>query len=105
MQLYSIAFQKRLKLLQKDIGAQIVLSKLPTLKEIDENTVSTIEDHVSKMCASKDICKVNDLRTQMFLKRHTQIKPYDRLKCVKKFDSSLVQPCKEVLLLKIKEFT
>ena len=52
--------------------------------------------------ASKNICKVNDLRTQIFLKKYAKIKLEDRLNCVKKSDSSLIMPCKEVLLLTIK---
>ena len=100
-----------LKLLQKDTGAQIVLSELRTIEEIvsstleetDENTLSVIDGYVCKICASKNICKVNELRTQILLKKYAKIKPEDRLKnCVKKFDSSLIPPCKEVLLLKIK---
>ena len=47
---------------KKDTDAQIVLRKLSALGEIDENTISTIEGYVCKMYASKNICKVNDLR-------------------------------------------
>ena len=90
------------KLLQKDTDAQIVLSELSTLKKVDENTISTIEGYVSKIYANKNVCKVKDLRTQIFWKQYAKIKPEDRLNCVKKFDSSLISPCKEVLLLKIK---
>ena len=104
---YTASFFKKgkvrpLKLLQKDTDAQIVLSKLSTLQEIDENTIPTIKGCVCKIYASKNICKVNDIRTQIFLKKYSKIKPEDRLNCVKKFDSSLIPPCKEVLLLKIK---
>ena len=99
-------FKKRkvrpLKLLQKDTEAQIVLSELSTLEETDENTTSTIEGYVCKIYASKNIRKVNNLRTQIFLKKYEKIKPEDRLNCVKKFVSSLIPPCKEVFLLKIK---
>ena len=91
-----------LKLLQNDTDAQIVLRELSTLEEIGENTISTIEGYVCKIYASKNICKVNDIRTQIFLKKYAKIKPEDRLNCVKKFDSSLIPPCKEVLFLKIK---
>ena len=91
-----------LKLLQKDTDAQIVLSELSTFEEIDENTISTIEGYVCKIYASKNICKVNDLRTQIFQKKYAKIKLEDRLNCVKKLDSSLIPQCKEVLLLKIK---
>ena len=67
-----------LKLLQKDTDAQIVLSKLSILEEIDENTISTIEGYVCKIYASKNICKVNDLFLkifpQIFLKKYAKIK-------------------------------
>ena len=104
---YTASFFKKyivrpLKLLQKDTDAQIVLSELSTLEEIDENTISTIEGYVCKIYASKNICKINDIRTQIFLKKYAKIKPEDRLNCVKKIDSSLIPPYKEVLLLKIK---
>ena len=55
-----------------------------------------------KIYASKNICKVSNLQTQIFLKKYAKIKPEDLLNCVKKFDSSLIPPCKDVLLLKIK---
>ena len=104
---YTASFFKKskvrlLKLLQKDTDAQIVLSELSTLEEIDENTISTIEGYVCKVYASKNICKVNDIQTQIFLNKYTKIKPEDHLNCVKKFDSSLIPPCKGVLLPKIK---
>ena len=72
-----------LKLLQKDTDAQIVLSELSILEEIDENTISTIEGYVCKIYANKNISKVNDLRTQIFLKKYAKIKLEDRLNCVK----------------------
>ena len=49
------------------------------------------------MHASKNIWQVKDLRTQMFLKKYGNIKPHDRLNCLKKLDSNLIPPCKEVL--------
>ena len=63
---YTASFFKKgkvrpLKLLKKDTDAQIVLSKLSTLEEIDENTISTIEGYVCNIYVSKNICKVNDL--------------------------------------------
>ena len=79
-----------------------LFGKISTLQEIDENTISTIEGYVCKIYASKNICKVNDIRTQIFLKKYAKIKPEGRLNCVKKFDSSLIPPCKKVHLLKIK---
>ena len=70
---YTASFFKKskvrlLKLLQKDTDAQIVLSELSTLEEIDENTISTIEGYVCKIYASKNICKINNLQTQIFQK-------------------------------------
>ena len=53
------------------------------------------------MYVSKNICKVNDLPPQIFLKKYAKIKP-DRLSSLKKFDSSLIPSCQEVLQLKIK---
>ena len=104
---YTASFFKKgkvrlLKLLKKDTDAEIVLKELSTLEEIDENTISTIEGYVCKIYARKNICKVSDIRTQIFLKKYAKIKPEDHLNCVKKFDGSLIPPCKEVLLLKIK---
>ena len=92
---YTASFFKKgkvrpLKLLQKDTDAQIVLSELSTLKKVDENTIPTIEGYVSKIYANKNVCKVKDLRTQIFWKQYAKIKPEDRLNCVKKFDSSLI---------------
>ena len=62
---YTASFFKKgkvlpLKLLQKDAGAQIVLSALSTLEEI--LTISTTEGYVCNIYASKNIWKVNDLR-------------------------------------------
>ena len=68
-----------LNLLQKDTDAQIVLSELSTREEIDENTISTIESHVCKMYASKNICKVNDLQIQIFLKKYAR-RPFELCK-------------------------
>ena len=81
---YTASFFKKhkvrpLKLLQKDTEAQIVLSELSALEETDENTISTIEGYICKIYASKNICKVNDLRTQIFLKKYAKIKPEYRL--------------------------
>ena len=53
-----------LKYLEIDIEVEIVPSELPTLK-IDENTILTTEGYFCKMYASKNICKVNDLRTHI----------------------------------------
>lgn len=52
-----------LKLLEKGIEAQIVLTELSTLKKKDKNTISTNESPLCKMYASKSIRKVKDLRT------------------------------------------
>ena len=54
-------------LLQKDTGAQIALSEL---SNFEENTISTIESHVCKMYASKNICKV--YLQQIFLKKYAR---------------------------------
>ena len=35
------------------------------------------------MYPSKNICKVNDIGTQIFLKKYAKLKPEDRLVCVK----------------------
>ena len=72
-----------LKPLQKDTDAQIGLSELSTLERIDENTISTIEGYVCMMYTSKNICKVNDIGTQIFLKKYVKLKPEDHLICVK----------------------
>ena len=82
-----------LKLFQKDTDAQIVLGELSILDEKDENKLSTIEGYQCNMYGSKSICKVNDLRPQIFLKKYAKIKPENRLNCLKKFDSSLIAPC------------
>ena len=63
---YTASFLKKgkvqpLKLSQKDTDAQIVLSEISTLEEIDGNTISIIEGYVCKIYPSKNVCKVNDL--------------------------------------------
>ena len=92
-----------LKLLQKDTDAQAVLSERSTLEEIDENTIWAVESYACKMYASKNICKVNDLQTQIFVKKYAKVKP-ETFRIVWKIDRSLIPQCKEVILLK-KDFT
>ena len=78
VRLYSIVFQKGkfwpLKLLQKNIEAQIILRELSTLAEIVENTISIIEGYLRKINAIKYIYEINDSRTQIFLKKYKKSK-------------------------------
>ena len=104
---YTASFFKKgkvrpLKLLQKYPDIQMALAELSSVENINENIFSTIESYVCKIYGSKTIDKVNDLRTHIFTKKYNKIKPEDRLDAVKKFDSSLMPPCKDVLLLKLK---
>ena len=68
---------------------------------MEDETISTIEKYVCELYGRKKQDKVNDARIQVFTDKYNKKNLNERLELVKKFDGSLIPPCKKVLLKKI----
>lgn len=105
---YTASFNRKgkvrpLKLLEKNDGAQEVLSRIGNWHEISDADIQVIESFVCSIYGKKTFMSVDEARLDMFLNKYKPKGNNDSLvDHMKKMDASSLPPCSNVLLEKMK---
>ena len=91
-----------LKKLEKDVQAQIAFGHLGQLDDDPSNDFTKIEKFTCKMYGKKNLEKIDDVRTEIFMEKCKPKTDGDKISCTKKLDASMMLPCERVLLNKIR---
>jgi hypothetical protein len=98
---YTASFSRKgkvrpLKILEKDENLQTIFFQMGNQEELTEEVIDHLERFVCQMYSKNKCERVNGVRTDIFLNKYQTKDLSDRLSCVKKFDGSMMPPCKKI---------
>ena len=89
-------------MLEKNVQAQIGFGYLGQLDDDQSKDFAEIEKFTCKMYGKKNLKKIDDVRTEVFMEKSKPKTDGDKISCAKNFDTSMMPPCERVLLDKMR---
>ena len=78
-------------MLEKNVQAQIGFGYLGQLDDDQSKDFAEIEKNTYKMYGKKNLKKIGDVRTEVFMEKYKPKKDGDKISCAKNFDTSITK--------------
>ena len=78
-------------MLEKNVQAQIGFGYLGQLDDDQSKDFAEIEKNTCKMYGKKNLKKIDDVRTEVFMEKYKPKKDRDKISCAKNFDTSITK--------------
>ena len=83
-------------MLEKNVQAQIGFGYLGQLDDDQSKDFAEIEKNTCKMYGKKNLKKIDDVRTEVFMEKYKSKKDGDKISCAKNFDTSITNETNKV---------